>query len=130
MQMNNLTSFGTVLTNLSQNIGSSLNRIVLLEKRVKDLEAEIAQNEPATVVKETNLDEIRTKIIEEVMVRMNDMLDTKMNMIASNVPPIETTYNVPPIETPSNLPPTTQTTPDIEDEISLEMKKKVTRKKK
>ena len=64
------------------------------------------------------------------MVRMNDMLDTKMNMIASNVPPIETTYNVPPIETPPNLPPTTQTTPDIEDEISLEMKKKVTRKKK
>lgn len=76
--MNNLTSFGNVLTTISQSIGNAVNRITVLEKTVKDLsETKVKGSDAST--SSTN----EQAIVEQVSTILTEQLTTTLTQIIS-----------------------------------------------
>ena len=126
--MNNLTSFGTVLTTLSQNIGNLVNRVSVVEKSIKDLDRKYSsvppsplQAQPPLQVSTVDLVPIQIKIqsIEETLAglnltfeslcsninKLNESVTTlKMQQSLSTVPPSNPPFAPAPKIIPSNPP--------------------------
>lgn len=72
--MNNLSSFGQVFSSLSQNIGMILNRLVELERNVKDLQKQISQK--AISEKESDDSIVKKEQLEEIVTSLSNKITT------------------------------------------------------